>query len=332
MINQIDLILAYYKFIRGKRKKKDIQEFMLDVEYELVELFKNIFRKNYHHGKYEHFKIFDPKQREIDKAAVKDRVVHQLIYDYLVKIYDKKFYFHSYAARKGKGTHRAINILYKMIVSDSLSFRRNIFIAKCDIEKFFANIDKEILLELIQREIIDQDYLYLIEETIDSFKYNFPGIPLGNLTSQVFANIYLNELDRFIKHDLKLRHYIRYMDDFIIIEKNTSELLKTIFKIENFLKHKLHIGLHVDKIIIRKLSWGVDFLGYVQLPQWRILRTATKKRIFKKIKLKIKKLKNSEIDKNSFNQAIQSYFGVLKHCSSFKLKQEILNLIKSELN
>lgn len=332
MIKRIELLKSYQKFIKGKRQKTDIQKFILNCEEELVDLHNDIVFRKYRHGKYEHFRIFDPKLREIDKASVRDRIVHQLVYDHLVGIYDKKFYFHSYAARKTKGTHKAIKLFRESLLCSSGNSRRPTFILKCDIKKFFANIDKPILIKLLKSKITDDDYLFLIKEIIYSFNPNFSyGIPLGNLTSQIFANIYLNELDRFIKHRLKFKYYIRFMDDFVVIGKNIDYLKNMAGKINEFLQKTLKINLHPDKIIIRRVRQGTDFLGYVNFPYHAVLRTKTKKRMLRKIKKKQYDLREGLISEKSFNQSVQSYLGVLSHCSSFKLRQEVLNLASGVL-
>lgn len=141
--------------------------------------------------------------------------------------------------------------------------------------------------------------------------------------SQLFANIYLNELDQFIKHKLKIKYYIRYCDDFVILREDKIYLAKLIPLIDNFLKEKLKLNLHSGKIIIRKYHQGIDFLGYVVLPHYRVLRTKTKKRIFRKIKKRYQDLQDNLISEKSFNQTIQSYLGVLKHCQGYKIKKQI---------
>lgn len=148
-------------------------------------------------------------------------------------------------------------------------------------------------------------------------------MPLGNITSQLFANIYLNELDSFVKHKLRIKYYIRYCDDFVILSKNKEYLEGLILKIDDFLKEKLKLSLHSDKISIRKYHQGANFLGYIIFPYHRLLRTKTKRRMFKRIEQRIKELEQGKISKESFSQGIQSYLGVLKHCNSYNLKKEI---------
>ena len=191
---------------------------------------------------------------------------------------------------------------------------------KCDIRKFFASIDQDILLELIKRKVDDIEALWLIEKIIRSFP---SGLPLGNVTSQLFANIYLNELDQFVKHNLREKYYLRYCDDFIILGEDEKNLCGLVPVIDDFLQGTLGLQLHPDKIILRKQRQGIDFLGYVVLPHHRVLRTKTKRRIMKKIQRKRDELDNGNISEESFNQGLQSYLGVLKHCNGWKIKQKI---------
>jgi len=246
--------------------------------------------------------------RHIHKAEVRDRIVHHLISKYLNQIYDKTFIYDSYSCRINKGTHKAVNRLKQFSLKQNKNNKINFYCLKCDIRKFFDSIDHNVLIEILKRKIKDKGILNLIAEIIDSFhaKEN-KGIPLGNLTSQYFANIYLNEFDQFIKHKLKAKHYIRYTDDFVIFGRNQKFLKEIINPIDNFLKNKLKLSLHPDKIIMRKYNQGIDFLGYVTLPYHRVLRTKTKRRMFKKIN----------------HNNLQSYLGVLGHCNGYKLRKKL---------
>ena len=152
-------------------------------------------------------------------------------------------------------------------------------------------------------------------------------MPIGNLTSQIFANIYLNELDKFIKHKLRLNNYFRYTDDFVVVHTSSGYLRKALYPIQYFLENELKLELHPQKISIRKLKQGIDFLGYVILPHHIVLRTKTKKRMFRKIKHNKQKLNAGVLNKESFNQSLQSYLGTLKHCSGCKIRQKIRRLI-----
>jgi len=147
------------------------------------------------------------------------------------------------------------------------------------------------------------------------------------VTSQIFANIYLNEFDQFIKHQLKVKYYFRYADDFIIVHQDENYLQEALVKVDGFIKNELGLKLHPQKIQLRKLRQGIDFLGYIILPRYVVLRVKTRRRIFKKIRCNLEKLKQGSISKESFNQSLQSYYGILKHCCGYKAKAEIKSLI-----
>ncbi|MFA6146384.1 MAG: reverse transcriptase domain-containing protein [Patescibacteria group bacterium] len=325
LISLENLFLAWDEFKKGKRKKIDVQIFERNLEDNLFELCEDLNNKTYQHSTYKSFYIQDPKLRHIHKAEVRDRIIHHLISRYLEKIFEPSFIFDSYSCRKNKGTHRAVERLGKFYWRVSKNCTRNCFVLKCDIKKFFASVDRQILLNIISKKIDNPDILWLIKNIIDSFPQ---GIPLGNLTSQIFANIYLNELDQFVKHQLKIKYYIRYTDDFVILSKNKEYLEALIPIINDFLGDKLKLILHPNKVIIRKYKQGIDFLGYVSLPYWRVLRTKTKKRMFKKLEKKIDEFRQGQISEETLNQSIQSYFGVLKHCNSCKLREKLEQRIK----
>jgi len=158
------------------------------------------------------------------------------------------------------------------------------------------------------------------------------GVPIGNLTSQIFANIYMNVFDQFVKHELKVKHYVRYTDDFVVIADNTKYLEELLVKIENFLQEKLCLKLHPKKVTIRKYNQGIDFLGYIMLPNRTVMRTKTRKRMIRKLMIRIKKYKDGVIDEDHFNASFQSYLGVLSHANTHDLTQELKNNIWFWLN
>ncbi len=251
--------------------------------------------------------------------------MHHAVFRILYPIFDKTFIFDSYSCRINKGIHRAINRLNKFFRKASQNNTKICYVLKCDIKKFFDSIDHAILMDLVKQKIKDKNAIWLINKIIESYSIKTgKGIPLGNITSQLFANIYLNELDQFIKHKLKVKYYIRYCDDFVILDKDKFYLQKLISLINNFLANELKLVLHPNKVMIRKYRQGIDFLGYVCFPYDRILRLKTKKRMFRKIKRKLVILNVGEIAKEHFNHMMQSYYGVLRHCNSHKLNK-ILN-------
>lgn len=322
LISIENLFQAWEEFKKGKRKKLDVQIFERELEDNLFILHEKLKNKKYKHGYYEDFYVNDPKRRHIHKAQVSDRIIHHLLYKYLYEIFDKTFIFNSYSCRLNKGTHKAVLRLEKFTRIVSKNYTIDCWALKCDIKKFFASIDHAILKDLLSKKINNQDILWLLFQVIDSFHSDSgigKGIPLGNLTSQVFANIYMNELDQFIKHDLRIKYYIRYADDFFILCENKKVLQELIYPISGFLSDSLGLELHPKKIIIRNLKWGIDFLGYIILPHYVLPRTKTKRRILKKIKEKI--------NTDSFNQSLASYLGYLSHANSYNLSKNIKNEI-----
>lgn len=329
IISLENLFLAWDEFKKGKRSKNDVQRFSYSLEDNIFQLHRELKARTYRHSSYKSFYVQDPKLRHIHKACVRDRVLHHAVFRILYPIFDPTFAFDSYSCRINKGTHRAVNRLQKFIRKTSKNNTGNCFILKCDIRKFFASVDHNILTSLIKEKVKNEDVIWLIEGIIKSFS-SMPnnGLPLGNITSQLFANVYLNELDRFIKHKLNLRCYIRYCDDFVILSDNRKYLENIIPELSVFLNKGLKLSLHYDKIIIRKHHQGIDFLGYVVFPYHRILRTKTRKRMLRKMERRTGELKEAGISEKSFNQTLQSYLGVLKHCNSYKIKQKLFDLIE----
>lgn len=209
--------MAWKEFKTGKNSKNDIQEFEFNLEDNIFQLHEDLKNKTYRHSPYASFYVTDPKLRHIHKACVRDRVLHHAVFRVLYPIFDRNFIYDSYSCRLGKGTHRAVNRLEDFARKSSRNNHRTIYTLKCDIRKFFDSIDKTILTRFIADEIKNDDFLWLISKVLDSFSKTLgKGLPLGNVTSQIFANIYLNKLDQYVKHCLKVKYYLRYCDDFVI--------------------------------------------------------------------------------------------------------------------
>ena len=322
VISLQNLTDAWFEFRLGKRSKSDVQNFEYNLEDNLFALHDDLKNKTYRHSDYIPFYITDPKRRHIHKANIRDRVLHHAIFRQLYPIFDKGFIFDSYSCRIGKGTHNAINRLEHFVCTMSCNYKQNLWALKCDVSKFFDSIDPQRLSKLIDLKISDPDVRWLIGQVLHSFrKANGRGIPLGNVTSQLFANIYLNELDQFMKRELKIKYYLRYCDDFIILGENReySESLTPI--IAQFLQDRLGLTLHPRKIIYTKLSQGIDFLGYVILPHHKVLRTKTKNRMLKNIQKNKEDLEQGIIDEKYFERSTASYVGMLEHCDSWKIKK-----------
>ena len=329
IISSENLFLAWREFRRGKRKKYEIQQFEFYLEDNIFELQRILEERKYIPGKYISFCVRDPKLRNIHKAFVRDRLVHHVLFRILYPIFDKRQIFNSYSCRLEKGTHKGVLKLEEFARKLSINYKKPIYALKCDIKKFFHSIDHDILLRLIKSGGIDIETIRLSHKIIKSFEMESgKGLPLGNVTSQLFANIYLNELDQFIKHTLKEKFYLRYCDDFIILGSNKNYLTGLIPQINNFLLKELKLSMHPNKVIVRKFRQGIDFLGYVSLPHYRVLRIKTKKRVIRKIKMNLRKLESGQITGENFYQMIQSYLGILKHCKGDDIKKQIYDIIK----
>jgi retron-type reverse transcriptase len=309
-----NLLDAWREFLRGKKNKKDVQEFERNLIGNLIGLHRDLKNKTYKHGPYQHFKISDPKSRDIHKATVRDRLVHHALYRILYPYFDTKFIYDSYSCRLGKGTHRANNRLRDFVRTVSKNNTKQCFILKCDIKKFFASIDHSVLVSILQKQIQDIDIIDLLQNIIDSFNSGKvgAGLPLGNLTSQLLVNVYMNEFDQGIKHEMKIKYYIRYADDFVILHRDKNELIELILKMGAFLKEQLKLTLHPDKVYIKTFASGIDFLGWVHFPNHKVLRTTTKKRMFKKL----------EISREN-ERVLQSYLGLLSHGNTYKLQERV---------
>lgn len=324
------MFLAWNEFKRGKDKKLDVQKFALNLEDNLFGLYNELKNNVYQHSNYKSFYVRDPKLRHIHKAEIKDRVLHHAVVKIIEPLFEKGFVVDSYSSRKNKGTHRAVRRFQKFAWKLSQNNTKTVWVLKCDVKKFFDTVNHEILINSIKKQIKDKKAIKLIKNIIKSFEIGSEkGIPLGNLTSQLFSNIYLNELDQFIKRNLKIKWYVRYADDFVILSRDKLYLENLVYKINKFLKEKLNLQLHPEKIIIKKWHQGIDFLGYVSFPYYIILRTKTKKRIFKKIIKKRRNLKTGLISQKSFNQTLWSYYGILKHCRGRGVKKKIHKIVKN---
>lgn len=319
-----NILAAWNEFKKGKRKKKDIAQFELHLEDNIFKLHQELMAKTYKHDPYEAFFVCDPKRRHIHKASVRDRVLHQAIFRVLYTIFDPHFIYDSYSSRNFKGTHAGVARLASACRKVSGNWRKPTYALKCDVRKFFDSIDHAVLREWIVRKVSDTEVLRLVDLIFDSFeKEKGKALPLGNVTSQLFANVYMNEFDQFAKHVLKAKHYFRYCDDFIIIHPDKSFLEEVIAKITIFLKEKLLLNLHPHKIEIRKITQGIDFLGYVSLPHIHVVRTKTKKRSLRKLASARQSFERGEITTATFQSMIASYLGILSHSRNGLVKAEI---------
>ncbi|MDE1970037.1 MAG: group II intron reverse transcriptase domain-containing protein [Patescibacteria group bacterium] len=334
IISLENLFAAWDTFKSNKQKKRDVQAFEWNLEHNIFELHRALKSGRYRHGSYTSFFIQDPKQRHIHKALVQDRILHHALFTVLNPIFESTFIAHSFSCRVNKGTHKGIEVLEGMIRKITHNGVHMAFALKCDVQKFFGSVDHQTLKSILARKIKDVQALDLCSKIIDSFATNplgggryRRGLPIGNLTSQLFANIYLNEFDQFIKHDLKVKNYVRYTDDFVIVHQSEEELKNLLPKIREFLSTRLKLTLHPRKVILNKTSQGVDFLGYVLLLHHRALRTKTRRRIVRKFKLRMGEYRKGVITRQTLEQSLQSYLGVLSHADNYVISEGLKNML-----
>ncbi len=313
-----NLLEAWQEFLKGKKKKIDVLEFQKNLMSNIISLHTDLINKSYKHGDYKAFNINDPKPRSIHKASVRDRILHRAIYRKLYPFFDRTFISDSYSCRLGKGTLMSINRFKRFVYKVSKNNTKQCWILKGDIRKFFASVNHDIILKITAEYINDKDIVCLIDKIIISFyatRKNI-GLPLGNLTSQLLVNIFMNKFDQWVKHRMKIKYYIRYTDDFVIFSQDKDYLWELVPKIADFLEEELSLTLHPNKIFIKTIASGMDFLGWVNFPDHKILRINTKRRALKALS------ESGNINK------LSSYRGLLIHGNQYVLKEKFFEKIK----
>lgn len=287
----------------------------------IISLHNDLLYRKYKHSNYHAFNISDPKPRNIHKASVRDRLLHHALYRELYPFFDRTFIADSYSCRLGKGTHKAMQRFQAFSYTVSKNNTKTVWVLKCDIRKFFASVDQRVLIEIIKKYIPDEDIIALLSEIIRSFHSTKEGIglPLGNLTSQLLVNIYMNEFDQFVKHKLKAKYYIRYADDFVFLSDDKEWLESILPQIASFLKERLSLSLHPNKVFIQTLASGVDFLGWVHFPNHRVVRTVTKRRMWKRLE-----------ETEGKEETVQSYLGLLSHGNARGITDDIIGKYRVE--
>jgi len=276
---------------------------------------KQILTRNIEVGNYHFFTIYDPKERQICAASFSERVLHHALMNVCHSIFENQQIFHSYATRKDKGTYAAL---------DRAVFFHNksAFFLKLDIRKYFDSIDHAVLFSLLQRKIKDPEVLCIFKQIIESYHtQKGKGLPIGNLTSQYFANYYLSFTDRYIKEDLQIKSYVRYMDDMVLWHSNKEYLLEIGARITTFLNAKLTLELKIKQL--NRTDKGLTFLGY-RLFQGKIkLSPRSKKRFVMKVKECKKKLENNEWTQSEYQQHILPLLAFVKYAETKELRKKI---------
>jgi len=358
----IDLFQAYYDARSNKRNTLNALNFEMDYEHNIFKLHEEIINNTYKIKPSICFINYKPVQREIFAADFRDRVVHHLVYNYIAPIFDKTFINDSYSCRKGKGTHYGIKRVGKFIRSCSQNYHKDCYVLKLDIKGYFMSIHRGLLYKLVKSTLLkyrnETDFdLQLILGLLEQIIFNDPtknyilkgnkkdwdglppskslfhsgegkGLPIGNLTSQLFSNVYFNQFDHFVKKELGIKYYGRYVDDFIIVHPNKDYLLQIIPVIRNYLHKELMLTLHPKKIYLQHFSKGVQFLGAIIKPYRNYVSSRTKSNFYIAVKNWNTILQNeetmSEIQKQDFLSTINSYLGIMNHYKTNNLKNKIM--------
>ena len=328
IISMSNLREAWRRARKGKTKKEYVIDFEKDTIGNLSNLHLELKNQTYFPKPLKTFILRDPKTRKISKSAFRDRIVHHALVRIIEPIFDKIFIYDSCANRIGKGNLFALNRFDKFKRKASKNGTREAFCLKADIKHYFDEVNHEILINILKKRIADEKVISLIKKILDNIsqEHKGKGMPLGNLTSQFFANVYLNELDYFIKHELKTPFYIRYVDDFAILHYSQEQLGRWKADIDKFLWSKLKIELHPDKSSIAPLSRGVDFVGFRNFYHYRLLR----KRNIRSMYYKVKEYSQGN---NRFGSLFDSYKGwnaYARWANTFKLRNNVkLELISA---
>lgn len=331
---------AYLNARKNKRYRGDVLEFTAHLEENLIQLQNELIYKTYRVGRYREFYVYEPKKRLIMALQFRDRVIQWAIYRHLNPWFDKQFIYDSYGCREGKGTHRAADRLQYWVRQVNRKKERYYYL-KLDISKYFYRVDHKALMDILRRKIEDEDLLELLDRIIncEHTAFGLPaftdpadcpkedrlldaGMPIGNLSSQLFANIYLNELDQYVKQELRIHYYIRYMDDIIILHQDKRYLHEVKDEIETFIMDKLRLNLN-KKTAIRPISQGIEFVGYRIFPTHRKLKKASAKKMKARLKYVRAAFERGEIDAESLRATEASYLGVLKHFNSHGLRKAL---------
>lgn len=312
IVDYNNLYDAFKKSKREKMHRTEIQRYYLDIGENIYNLRKSMIMETYRPGKYRVHHVFVPKFREIKALPFNDRVLQHAVNNIIEPIFEKSFIEHSYACRRGKGTHIASYHLQRWLYINHIQGNK-LYTLKCDVRKYFDSIDIEILYNIIHKKIKDKKLLRLISVILHRGVIQ-KGIPIGNLTSQLFANVYLNELDHYIKEVKQIKYYMRYMDDFVILGENKEELWKLLKDIESFLANHLNLKLN-DKTRIYLTSSGVDFVGYVHFYNKIRIRKSTFIRFKKNLKLKLFLHKKNTLSDDRLRSTASSCIGALMHAN-----------------
>lgn len=330
-----NLRIAFRKARKGKTKKWYVKEFEVDLENNLLQLKQELETLTYQPMPLKRFIVRDPKTRVIHASNFRDRVVHHALCNIIEPIFDRTFIFDSYANRKGKGTHAALKRFdcFKRKVSQNGRTVKNAkddnmivgYVLKADIRHYFDSVDHEVLVDIIKRKIADEKVIWLIQKILDNhnFKTEGKGMPIGNLTSQFFANVYLNELDYFVKHILKAKYYLRYVDDFVLLHRSREILEDYKAQIAEFLKI-IKLELHPEKSRVVPLHGGIGLLGFRVFYYYRLPKMSNVRKFERKLDTLTEDCAEGKISKEKMKESVGGWLAYAKWASTYKYIQKAI--------
>lgn len=316
-----NLLLAARKAARGKHDRLAVAEFEFYLEREVLALQSELKEGCYKPGEFFTFEIRDPKPRRICAAPFRDRVVHHAICNVLAPVFERRLIFDSYACRPGKGSHAAVKRVQEIS-------RRYAFFLKLDIRKYFDSVDHSVLKSLLKRYLKDRPLLELLERIIDnSSPWTGPGkgLPIGNLTSQYFANIYLGELDHFLKERHETKGYIRYMDDMLVFASNKPELHELLVLIRQFLDQKLCLQLKTSALLLAPVTQGVPYLGFRIWPGLLRVDKRSLRRLRRRLRSVENAYSNNRMDIDRLGNSVASMFAHVANADTLHLRRKVIN-------
>ncbi len=337
---------AYEKAKKGKSGKLYVIQFKINLEEELKKLKEELETLTYKPRHLKRFIVRDPKTRTIHASEFRDRVVYHALVNVIGPIFEKTFIYDSYASIINKGTLKAVLRFYQFVrkVTNNGKLIENAFdnnnivgyALKADIKHYFRTVAHEVLLNILRRKIADEKVIWLIEQILNNYDFEVPGkgMPLGNLTSQFFANVYLNELDYFVKHQLKIKYYLRYVDDFIILHRDMKVLEDYKNKINDYLINNLKIELHPDKSKILPLRNGLNLVGYRNFYHHKLLRKSNIRKFRYNFNRRLNLYKEGYMDSDELIDSLSGWFGYAMWANTYKMRKEIMKKVdeaKSEM-
>lgn len=325
-----NLLAAYRRARRGKRHRAAVQRFEQDLEGNLLRLQQELRDETYQVGRYHVFDIYEPKPRAVAALPFRDRVAQHSLIAQLEPLFERGFIADSYACRPGRGMHRGADRTQAMLRAVKRKHGR-VYVLKADVKSYFAHVDHGVLMALLRRRVRCRPTLALCQRILDSFGETMDGrrigMPIGNLTSQLFANIYLDALDHYVKRDLKWRHYLRYMDDFVLIGPDKAALHTALARIRCFLAEQLRLHLNrktqIFPVALRN-GRGLDYLGYHLWPTHRRLRKASIARLIYTLKRSQRDYWRGHLDWKRLRARIQSWLAHARHAQTYGLRRRLL--------